>query len=106
MFLEERVALAMTAADAERLAADLYGVAVVATPLPGEYDCNFHLRAPGGREFVLKCMHPARETLFIEMQCAALEHIATRAPQLALPRVQRDSRGMQFAEITDGAEQK
>jgi 4-aminobutyrate aminotransferase-like enzyme/Ser/Thr protein kinase RdoA (MazF antagonist) len=106
MFLEERAALAITVADAERLAADLYGVAAVATPLPGEYDCNFRLRAGGGREFVLKCMHPARETSFIEMQCAALEHVSTRASQLPLPRVQRNSVGLQFAEINDGADNK
>jgi len=106
MFLEERAAVAMSAADAERIAADLYGIAAAATVLPGEYDCNFHLREGSGREFVLKCMHPAREKSFIEMQCAALEHFSAHAPHLPLPRVQRNSQGQQFAEITDGADQK
>jgi 4-aminobutyrate aminotransferase-like enzyme/Ser/Thr protein kinase RdoA (MazF antagonist) len=106
MFLEERAAVAMSAADAERIAADLYGIAAAATVLPGEYDCNFHLREGSGREFVLKCMHPAREKSFIEMQCAALEHFSAHAPHLPLARVQRNSRGQQFAEITDGADQK
>jgi hypothetical protein len=104
MFLEERAVVAMSAADAERLAADLYGVVAVATILPGEYDCNFHLRACDGREIVLKCMHPARERSFIEMQCAALEHLSTHAPHLPLPRVQRNIQGQQFAEITDRAD--
>jgi 4-aminobutyrate aminotransferase-like enzyme/Ser/Thr protein kinase RdoA (MazF antagonist) len=106
MFLEERAAVAMAATDAEQLAGDLYGVAAVATLLPGEYDDNFHLRAGDGREFVLKCMHPAREKSFIEMQCAALAHFSTCAAHLPLPRVQRNNRGMQFAEIVDGADQK
>lgn len=106
MFLEERTALAMTGADAERFATELYGIAATATVLPGEYDGNFHLLASDGREFVLKCMHPARQASFIEMQCAALEHVSTCAPLLSLPRVQRNIRGSHFAEITDGADQK
>ena len=106
MFLEERAAVAISAADAERMAADLYGITAVATVLPGEYDCNFRLHERAGREFVLKCMHPAREKSFIEMQCAALEHLSTYAPHLPLPRVQRNSQGQQLAEITDGAGQK
>jgi 4-aminobutyrate aminotransferase-like enzyme/Ser/Thr protein kinase RdoA (MazF antagonist) len=106
MFLEERAAAAMSATDAERIAADLYGITAVGTALPGEYDCNFHLRASDGREFVLKCMHPAREKSFIEMQCAALEHLSKTAPHLPLPRVQRNSQGQLLAEIADGADQK
>src|SRR5262249_54555693 len=106
MFPEERAASAVSAAEAERFAAGLYGIAVTATVLPGEYDCNFHLRAGDGREFVLKCMHPAREASFIEMQCAALEHLGNHAAQLPLPRVQRIRQGTQFAEITDPSGQK
>jgi 4-aminobutyrate aminotransferase-like enzyme/Ser/Thr protein kinase RdoA (MazF antagonist) len=106
MFLEERTAVAVSAAEAERLAADLYGVTAVATNLPGEYDCNFHLRANDGRAFVLKCMHPAREESFIEMQCAALERLRERASHLPLPRVQLTMQGTQFTEITDSADQK
>jgi 4-aminobutyrate aminotransferase-like enzyme/Ser/Thr protein kinase RdoA (MazF antagonist) len=106
MFLEERAAAAMSATDAERIAADLYGITAVGTALPGEYDCNFHLRASDGREFVLKCMHPVREKSFIEMQCAALEHLSKTAPHLPLPRVQRNSQGQLLAEIADGADQK
>ncbi|HET8967028.1 MAG TPA: aminotransferase class III-fold pyridoxal phosphate-dependent enzyme [Candidatus Acidoferrum sp.] len=106
MFLEEGAALAVTASEAEQLAAELYGIAAAATVLPGEYDCNFHLHARDGREFVLKCMHPARQSSFIEMQCAALEHVSACAPLLPLPRVQRNIRGSHFAEITDGEDHK
>ena len=72
MFLEERTAVAVTTGDAERMARELYGLRAVAATLPGEYDSNFRLRVNDGREFVLKCMHPARETAFIDMQCAAV----------------------------------
>jgi 4-aminobutyrate aminotransferase-like enzyme/Ser/Thr protein kinase RdoA (MazF antagonist) len=106
MFLEERTAVAVSAAEAERLALDLYDVSAVASTLPGEYDCNFHLRADDGQAFVLKCMHPAREASFIEMQCAALEHLRERAAHLPLPRVQRTRRRTQFTEIADTADQR
>ena len=101
MFLEEQTALALSTTDAERLAAELYGVSSAAAALPGEYDGNFHLRASDGREFVLKVMHPAREVAFVEMQCAALEHLAVQAPKLPLQRVQRTSSGEALTSVTD-----
>lgn len=96
----------MSPAEAERLATELYGIKAAATSLPGEYDCNFHLRAPGGKEFVLKCMHPARETAFVEMQCLALKHLAEYAPHLPLPRITPQKSGEPFRSITDAAGHK
>jgi 4-aminobutyrate aminotransferase-like enzyme/Ser/Thr protein kinase RdoA (MazF antagonist) len=101
MFLEESAAVAVTSGDAERLAHELYGLTASAASLPGEYDCNFHLRTNDGREFVLKCMHPARQDSLIDMQCAALAHIAQNSPHLPLPRVQRNTRGAFMARCTD-----
>ena len=101
MFLEQRTAVAISTLHAERLAKELYGIAAQARALPGEYDCNFHLRASDGHEYVLKCMHPARESSFIDMQCAALAHLATNAPRLPLPRVQLTKRGDRYALIAD-----
>ena len=101
MFLEESAALAISASDAERLAKELYGITAAGTALPGEYDCNFHLRAADGHEYVLKCMHPARENSFIDMQCAALTYLANNAPRLPLPRVQLTKRGERFTSIAD-----
>lgn len=105
MFLEERSAVAMKLADAETLAHELYDITARATELPGEYDANFHLRASDGHEYVLKCMHPAREPAFIEMQCAALAHLAANAPHLPLPRVQLTKTGDRFTCIPGTAGQ-
>src|SRR6266850_1153476 len=105
MFLEERPAVAITTGEAERMARELYRVVAVATALPGEYDSNFHLRVNDGLEFVLKCMHPARETAFVDMQCAALTHLETHAPRLPLPRVHRTEKGDAFATILDSSSQ-
>jgi 4-aminobutyrate aminotransferase-like enzyme/Ser/Thr protein kinase RdoA (MazF antagonist) len=106
MFLEERTAAAVSPEEAERFAIERYGVAGVATALPGEYDCNFHLRASDGRALVLKCMHPAREASFIAMQCAALAHLREKAPHLPLPRVQSTQQGLPFTEVSDCAGQR
>src|SRR6266403_402353 len=107
MLLEERVARPTTEAEAVQLARELYGLAVTAKSLPGEYDDNFHLttldRAVEDRElagFVLKVMHPARERSFIDLQCRALQHLAQRAPQLTLPRVRLNRTGEAFAAIS------
>ena len=105
MFLEESTALAITRSDAERLARELYGITASALELPGEYDCNFHLRVSDGREFVLKCMHPARKNSFIDMQCAALAHLATHAAHLQLPRVEPTTQGDAYTLWGDAAEQ-
>jgi len=106
MLLEERVARPTTEAEAVQLARELYGLAVTAKSLPGEYDDNFHLttldRAAEDRElagFVLKVMHPARERSFIDLQCRALQHLAQRAPQLTLPRVRSNRTGEPFTAI-------
>ena len=117
MLLEERVARPTTEAEAVDLARDLYGLAVTAKSLPGEYDDNFHLtplrdNLPDTQDeavvagFVLKVMHPARERSFIDLQCCALQHLAKRAPQLALPRVRLNQNGEALAGITaaDGSQ--
>src|SRR5579859_1442903 len=114
MLLEERVARPTTEAEAVALARELYGLAVAAKSLPGEYDDNFHLTTAGrtiaekgeSAGFVLKVMHPARKRSFIDMQCRALQYLAQRAPQLTLPRVHLNKDGQPFAAITgaDGSE--
>lgn len=80
------------AAEAIRLACEHFDVGLPGTvhveALPGEYDANFKLTAGDGRCFVLKIMHPARDPGLVDLQCAALRHLADAAPGLRLPRVQ------------------
>ena len=86
-------------ADAERHAADIYGLRVTARALPSEFDDNFHLVAEDGAGTVLKVMHPDRDAAFVAMQCAALAHLASRAPDLLLPRVVRTQGGEPFTTV-------
>ncbi len=100
MIPEARVAQPVTEVEAVRVAREIFSLEVSAKALPGEYDDNFHLTSLDGREFVLKIMHPAREQSFVEMQCQALQHLAQRAPHLALPRVCPTSNGESFTTTT------
>jgi 4-aminobutyrate aminotransferase-like enzyme/Ser/Thr protein kinase RdoA (MazF antagonist) len=87
---------------ASRLARTLYGLEAEVRPLPGELDDNFHLRTSDGAEFVLKCMHPDRERGLLELQCAALDHLARAAPALQLPRVVPTRAGAPVAALGTG----
>ncbi len=74
-------------AEAVRLAREIYGLEATAVALPGEHDDNFRMIPAEGPGFVLKVMHPGRDRGLVELQCAALHHLAVRAPHLALPLV-------------------
>jgi 4-aminobutyrate aminotransferase-like enzyme/Ser/Thr protein kinase RdoA (MazF antagonist) len=99
MMPEARVAPRLAPADASRIARKLYAFEATALSLPGEYDDNFRLVTLDGRAFVLKIMHPAREESFVDMQCRALTHLATRGAHLALPRVIPTARGQLFSQV-------
>lgn len=85
--------------EAIRLARDIYGLEVQAQSLPGEYDHNFHLTTLNGQSFVLKIMHPDRERSLVELQAHALQHLASRASHLVLPRVQLTRNGELFTKV-------
>lgn len=99
MLLEQPLARRASESEAAQLALQFYALDAVATPLPGEYDDNFRLTSRDGREFVLKIMHPARERSFLELQCAALGHLAERASRLPLSRVVPNAHGESFAPV-------
>lgn len=82
----KHAAPAFTEQDARAVAA-LFGVQGDPHALPGEHDCNFHLIADAGREYVLKISHAGEERASLDLQHAALAHLAAHAPELALPRV-------------------
>src|SRR5260370_7961890 len=106
MLPEARVTQPVTEAEATQLAREIFALEADARALPGEYDDNFHLTAGDGRGYVLKVMHAGREPSFVDMQCRVLEHLARRAPYLAVPRVCPTSGGgaFQSVRLADGSE--
>ena len=73
--------------EALQLAHTLYGVQGTARRLPGEWDDNFLLTVLDGTALVLKVSHPSESLDALELQVAALGHLAREAPGLAVPVV-------------------
>jgi 4-aminobutyrate aminotransferase-like enzyme/Ser/Thr protein kinase RdoA (MazF antagonist) len=99
--LEDAPSATVGVPEAEALARELFGVEASARALPGEYDHNFHLTRPAAEPLVLKVMHPLRDRALVELQIAALEHLAAKAPDLTLPRVVRGRDGGPLQRTTD-----
>jgi 4-aminobutyrate aminotransferase-like enzyme/Ser/Thr protein kinase RdoA (MazF antagonist) len=93
----------ITPAFAEHVALELYCLQAKAKALVGEYDKNFHLQSAQG-EFVLKIMGSQAERETLELQIAALEHIALQNPELSAPRVQQTKQNnfTESIEVVDG----
>ena len=65
-----------SAAQAERVARDTYGLLGSVRALPGERDCNFHLDTADGRQYVLKIIDLEAGPETVECQLSVLEHLA------------------------------
>ena len=73
-------------ADAVAIAHTRFGVAGETTALAGENDLNFRIDTPAG-SYVLKIAHAGERREHLELQHAALAHLARREPGLALQKV-------------------
>jgi 4-aminobutyrate aminotransferase-like enzyme/Ser/Thr protein kinase RdoA (MazF antagonist) len=78
---------AFGAAEGERIARDLYGLAVSIDALPGERDCNFRLRTAGGREYVLKLSALSEDADSVDCLAKVLDHLSEQDPSLPVPRL-------------------
>ena len=76
-----------SAAQAERVARDTYGLLGSVRALPGERDCNFHLDTADGRQYVLKILDLEAGPETVECQLSVLEHLAEQDPSLPVPRL-------------------
>jgi len=74
-------------AEAERIARDVYGLAVSLWPLSGERDCNFHIRTADARNYVLKIVDGAADPATTDCQVRVLRHLAEQDPSLPVPRI-------------------
>jgi 4-aminobutyrate aminotransferase-like enzyme/Ser/Thr protein kinase RdoA (MazF antagonist) len=74
-------------AQGEQVAAEAFGVRGTAEALPGEHDQTFLLASADGDRYVLKLSHAAERREVLDLQNAALAHLAERNHTLGLPRV-------------------
>ncbi len=88
-----------SAAEAERIARDIYGLAGAIRPLPGERDCNFHLRTADQREYVLKIIDPGAGAEATDCQVRVLRHLAEQDAALPVPHVLATQAGTDLGRI-------
>ncbi len=81
------------------MAREIYGLGAEARPLPSERDQNFALQTAAGEKFVLKIAKSDEARGVLELQNAALKHVALHAPSLALQRLIATSPGEDIATI-------
>ena len=86
-------------AEAERIARDIYGLAVSSHPLPGERDCNFHVRTADQREFVLKIVDLEASAAATDCQVCVLRHLAEADPTLPVPRLFATQQGEDIGRV-------
>lgn len=96
-------AAALDEAEAEQLAAALYGVRGSFRRLPGEWDDNFLVTLDDGTKRILKVSHPSETREALELQIAALQHLAREAPGVAVPGVVIQLSGTTLSTATDAA---
>jgi len=73
-------------AEAARIALAEFGLGGTATRLDGEYDDNFLLETPEA-QYVLKIMHTGADAAVVDMQAAALRHLAKVPRVIGEPRI-------------------
>ena len=80
---------------------------VAAQLLPGEHDLNFLIHRDGSPVAVYKLVRNGAEAPLVDMQCAALNHVAQADQTAPMPRVRQRLDGAQFAgvEWPDGTRQ-
>ena len=79
--------------EAAELARSLYGVSGALRPLPSERDQNFHIAGENGDGYVLKLSGAGEKRSILDLQHAALDHLASRFGETDWPRVCRTGTG-------------
>ncbi len=88
-----------TIAQVQAIAADLYALTGDLSPLSSERDLNFRIDTEQGDQYVIKIANNAEDPAVIQLQNAALGHIALVDPELAVPRVLQSKAGRTIEQI-------
>ena len=87
---------------AAAVAEELFGVSGAVSQLVSERDQNFRIDATDGSGWVLKVANAAERLDVVEMENAAMAHIALIDPTLPVPRVRSTRDGASVAWVEDG----
>ncbi|MTI17512.1 aminotransferase class III-fold pyridoxal phosphate-dependent enzyme [Rhodobacteraceae bacterium RKSG542] len=80
-----------------------WGLEGALTPLESERDQNHCLQTASGERFTVKIVNASEPAAETDFQTAMLEHLATSAPELPMPRLQKTKQGMATQKV-DSAE--
>jgi 4-aminobutyrate aminotransferase-like enzyme/Ser/Thr protein kinase RdoA (MazF antagonist) len=86
----------------QALLATAYGITGTIEPLVGEYDLNLRV-ASGERRYLLKVMRRNCDAGLVDMQCGALDALATQRPDLPVQRLIRTRDGAATTMLADAA---
>ena len=93
----------LDAGRAADVARSLFGVeSVSARPLVSERDQNFLVDAAGGSRWLLKVSNAAEDPGVVDMEVAAVEHVARMDPDLPVPRARLTLDGSPIGAVSDG----
>jgi 4-aminobutyrate aminotransferase-like enzyme/Ser/Thr protein kinase RdoA (MazF antagonist) len=79
------------------IAAELYGLSVMASPLPSERDQNFLLRDAAGARYVLKIANSEEPRELLEMQNEMIRFLGAKRIALNFPRIIASKSGSDIA---------
>lgn len=86
--------------EAERIAAERFGIRGTADPLDSERDQNVRITTAASGGYVLKISNPAEEPGFVDMQTQAMLHVARIDPGLPVMRLIPASDGAHHVDVT------
>jgi 4-aminobutyrate aminotransferase-like enzyme/Ser/Thr protein kinase RdoA (MazF antagonist) len=90
----------LTPEEAERVSRERFGIDGTAEPLGSERDQNFRIAGPAGT-FVLKISNADEDPAVLDMENAAMRHIARVDPGLPVPRLVPATTGEEIIRIGD-----
>jgi hydroxylysine kinase len=97
--------VAMTEAEAVEIAGSRYGIDGRAIRFATEKDDTFRISGTTGPRVILKVANPSEHVSEIDLQVKLLDHVATQAPGLPVPRVIANNRGDRHFHYQDRAGQ-
>lgn len=99
-------AVIVSAAEAETIARERYGLEGAAEWLWGEKDSNYRLTLRNGAEYLLKILNPAEARAVTSMHSQALLHVERRDPDIPIQRIIRALDGAADFRMVDAGGQE
>ncbi len=82
-----------------RIIAEGYGLDLTLHPIPSYDDLNFHGKTEDGHEFAVKLMNPHLDSQLVDLQVAALAHLAHFSLPFDIPRVVPTKTGAPYQSV-------